>query len=86
MKFTVNGWDFEMTADQVREAMAGAEPKTIIKHAVEVDGRYFSAKRTFGIAAARVAGDASAVPEYECNEARYVLKSLGFPVRLLVEA
>ncbi|WP_130439078.1 hypothetical protein [Kribbella rubisoli] len=50
MRFTLDGLQFELTAEQVRARLASCEPAEIRQHWVEVDGRRWPVKQALAIA------------------------------------
>jgi hypothetical protein len=75
MEFTVSGSRITLTADQVQQAARrlGAEP--IRSHVVQIDGALYPVKRVFA--------EASGLDllDFTTNQARRVLKTLGFELK-----
>ena len=74
VSFLLNGVQMTLDETRVRAAMEGAEPEAIRAHVVEVDGNTFPVKQVFSAATGLDRLD------FTTNQARTVLKRLGFNV------
>jgi hypothetical protein len=72
MRFIVGGEAFDITPEQVIDAMRGVESEPIRKHLVEIDGQKYPPKQVF----ATVTGRARTT--FTTMEAQRVLRRLGF--------
>lgn len=72
--FRINGVQMELGAARVRDVMRDSFPETVNTHVVEVDGIIFPVKQVFG----EVTGLDRL--DFTTNQARTVLKRLGFQV------
>ncbi|MGY4770647.1 hypothetical protein ACXC9Q_27360 [Kribbella sp. CWNU-51] len=72
MRFTMDGEQFDLTADQVRARLASYEPADIKQHWVEVDGRRWPVKQVIAIATGVDKG------RFVSGTARRHLRNMGF--------
>jgi hypothetical protein len=72
--FTVKGERLHLTDRAVVEAVRGVEPEAVHKHGVEIAGVVFPVKQAFALATGLDLLD------FNTNQARDVLKRLGFRV------
>jgi PAB1-binding protein PBP1 len=77
-KFTVQGWTFDLDREQVEAAMKRHDPERIRQHAVEVNGKLFPVKQVFQEACYSEYEGRWDRLDFTTNDARRVLKKLGF--------
>ncbi len=76
MRFTVGGKSFDLTKEQVVNAMKDVPADNVQKHIVEIDGQAFPPKQVFATVTGRER------QTFTTMEAQRVLKRLGFACRL----
>lgn len=74
-EFVVSGNSMRLSTADVRKAVRGHEPGPIRTHLVEIDGRVFAVKEALALATGLDLLD------FNTNQARAILRRLGFPVR-----
>lgn len=75
MDFTINGERVSLVDDDVRRAVRGLEPGVIHSHTVSVDGVNYPVKQAFA------AASGMDLLDFTTNQARRVLRRLGFELR-----
>lgn len=75
MDFTINGQRMSLEADDVRHAVKGVTPSAARSHVVDVEGVEYPVKQVFAEATGLDLLD------FTTNQARRVLRMLGFPLR-----
>ena len=79
IRFRLNKEEYELSAEQVRERLAGVKPERLQAHAVVVDGVAFPIKQAFAAATGLDRLDFNTV------HARNILRRLGFKVHRVGE-
>lgn len=75
MNFTINGERVTLEADDICRAVRSVNPGTVRSHVVEVDGTDYPVKQVFA--------EATGIDllDFTTNQARRVLKALGFTLK-----